>query len=44
MRQPLRLLLGGVRHTCENVLEGELDVASVQGRRFDEGQVVLACR
>src|SRR5690242_15015596 len=28
--------------TCENVLESKLDVAGVQGRRLDEGQVVLA--
>lgn len=34
-------LVGGAP-TCENVLESKLDVASVQGRRFNEGKVVLA--
>lgn len=30
-------------HTCEDVLEGKLDVAGVQGGRLDEREVVLAC-
>ena len=30
------------RRTCENVLEGELNVAGVQGGRLDERKVVLA--
>jgi len=30
------------KRTCENVLESELDVAGVQGRRLDEGKVVVA--
>jgi hypothetical protein len=34
---------GWTVHTCEDVLEGELDVAGVQGRRLDERKVVLAC-
>lgn len=28
--------------TCENVLEGQLDVAGIEGRGLDEGKVVLA--
>lgn len=32
-----------VRHTSEDVLEGELYVAGIQSRRLDERQVVLAC-
>jgi hypothetical protein len=28
--------------TCQDVLEGELDVAGVKSRGLDEGQVVLA--
>jgi hypothetical protein len=28
--------------TCEDVLEGKLDVAGVQSRSFNEGKVVLA--
>lgn len=30
----------GIR-TCEDVLEGKLDVAGVQSGSFDEGEVVL---
>ena len=32
-----------IKRTCEDVLEGELYVAGVQGGGLDEGQVVLAC-
>lgn len=39
--------MGGLRRfgwgrTCEDVLEGQLDVASIESGGFDEGQVVLA--
>jgi hypothetical protein len=29
-------------HTCEDVLEGKLDVAGVQSRSLNEGEVVVA--
>jgi hypothetical protein len=29
-------------HTCEDVLEGKLDVAGVQSGSLDEGEVVVA--
>lgn len=29
--------------TCEDVLEGKLDVAGIESGGFDEGEVVLAC-
>jgi hypothetical protein len=29
-------------HTCEDVLEGKLDVAGVQSRSLDKGEVVVA--
>jgi hypothetical protein len=35
----LAVRLGGL--TCEDVLEGELDIACVQRRSFNEGQVVF---
>lgn len=31
------------RRTGQNVLEGEFDVAGVEGRGLDEREVVLAC-
>lgn len=34
--------VGVIKRTCEDVLEGKLNVAGVQGRRFDKGEVVLA--
>lgn len=30
-------------HTCQDVLEGELDVAGVESRRLNEGEVVVTC-
>ena len=30
------------RPTCEDVLEGQLNVAGIKGGGFDEGQVVIA--
>lgn len=29
--------------TCEDVLEGLLDVGSIEGRSLDEGEVVFGC-
>jgi len=32
-----------VNLTCEDVLEGQLDVAGIEGRSLDEREVVVAC-
>jgi hypothetical protein len=34
--------LGEVRRTCQDVLEGQLNVAGIEGRGLDEREVVLA--
>ena len=37
-----RMAPGQVRRTGQDVLEGKLDVAGIEGGRFYKGQVVLA--
>lgn len=36
-------MLARMVHTSQDVLERKLNVAGIESRRLDEGQVVLAC-
>ena len=37
------LQVGVLIHTCENILESELNVACIERGGFNKGKVVLAC-